>query len=374
MLQTFFLGGFECSTHRRRDGKRLDLIAASHHDRFAARDYRALKELGIRAARDGLRWAEIEQAPGRYDWSSFLPMLRAADDAGVQVFWDLCHYGWPDDIDIWSADFVARFTGFAAAAARLIVEETGKPPLVCPVNEISFWAWAGGEVAFMNPGARGRGAELKQQLARAAIGAVDAVRREHPGARFLFAEPTIHIDGGADPVRQQGAKVHRLAQFEALDMISGLRWPELGGSPDRLDLVGVNYYPENQWYYEGSTIPLGHHAYVPFSELLRETHARYGRPLLIAETGAEGSARAAWLHYIMGEVRIAMDAGVPIEGVCLYPVLDCPGWDNDRLRPVGLFSAPDREGRRTVHQPLARELAIHQARLDRPPRREGRAA
>ena len=65
-----------------------------------------LAEHGIRTVRDGLRWHLIETAPGRYDWSSFLPMLRAARDTGTQVIWDLAHYGWPDDLDIWSPAFV----------------------------------------------------------------------------------------------------------------------------------------------------------------------------------------------------------------------------------------------------------------------------
>lgn len=39
LLRSFFLGGFECSTHRRADGERLDLIASSGHDRLALEDY-----------------------------------------------------------------------------------------------------------------------------------------------------------------------------------------------------------------------------------------------------------------------------------------------------------------------------------------------
>ena len=117
LFTSFFLGGFECSTHRRRDGRRLDLLAATSHDRLAARDYREVAGFGLRTVRDGLRWHLIEARPRDYDWSSFLPMLRAARAAGVQVVWDLCHYGWPDDVDIWTPAFVDRFAAFAAAAA-----------------------------------------------------------------------------------------------------------------------------------------------------------------------------------------------------------------------------------------------------------------
>jgi hypothetical protein len=53
---SFFLGGFECSSHQRSDGRRLDLLASTGHDRHAAQDYALLAQHGIRAARDGLRW------------------------------------------------------------------------------------------------------------------------------------------------------------------------------------------------------------------------------------------------------------------------------------------------------------------------------
>src|SRR5579871_410094 len=95
-FKTFFMGGFECSTHRRRDGRRLDMIGATGHDRFALQDYTALAQLGIHTVRDGIRWHLIESKPGQYDFSSVRPMLYAARRAGVQVIWDIFHYGWPD--------------------------------------------------------------------------------------------------------------------------------------------------------------------------------------------------------------------------------------------------------------------------------------
>lgn len=361
LFSSFFLAGFECSSQRRADGRRLDLLAATGHDRTAPEDYRQLAGHGIRAARDGLRWHLIEASPGRYDWSSFLPMLRAARDGGTQVAWDLCHYGWPDGLDIWSPAFVGRFARFAAAAARVVRDETAGAPIYCPVNEISYWAWAGGDVGRFNPGSHGRGYELKCQLVRASIAAIEAIRAVDPRARFITAEPLIHVSPGADPKLVQAAETSRLTQFEAFDMLVGAREPGLGGHPSLLDVVGVNYYPENQWYYGGSTLPMGHHAYRPLSDMLAEAQARYGRPLLVAETGAEGSGRAAWLHYVCAEVRAVMDLGVPVEGVTCYPILEYPGWDDERACPAGLLSEPDAAGRRTACAPVAQELRRQQA-------------
>ena len=357
-LPSFFLGGFECSAQRQPDGRRLDLLASTGHDRLFEGDFRQLQRHGMAAARDGLRWHLIEATPGRYDWSSALPMLRAARRQGVRIIWDLCHYGWPDGLDIWSGAFVERFAGFAAAAARVVAEESDTPPLFCIINEISFWAWAGGEVGRFAPAALGRGGELKRQLVRAAITATTAVREAVPSARFIHAEPAIHVvSGSPEPDRLAAAEMHRQSQYESLDMMCGRQAPDLGGCPDLLDIVGVNFYPDNQWYAGGSTIPLGHHAYRSLREILAEVHARYGRPLLIAETGAEGTAKASWLHYVSGEVRAAQRSGVPIEGICLYPILDYPGWENDRPCAVGLFSMPERDGRRIIDADLDEELA-----------------
>ena len=364
LFNSFFIGGFECSTHRRRDRRRLDLLAATEHDCRAGADYRQLVRHGIRTVRDGLRWHLIETVPGLYDWSSFLPMLRAARDAGVQPVWDLCHYGWPDDIDIWTPAFVDRFERFAATAARVIRDETEAAPFYCPVNEISYWAWAGGETGRFNPFGRRRGGELKRQLIRASIAAIEAVRGVDRRARIVHAEPVINVIAPPDRPRDRGAaEGYRQAQFEAWDMLAGRCSPELGGRPEHLDIIGVNFYSDNQWFFGGGTVPLGHHLYRPFRDMLAETHRRYGCPLFVAETGAEGSARPAWLHYVADEVRAALAADIPVEGICLYPVLDYPGWENERPCEVGLLGVASGPDGRAVDGPLSAELARQQAIL-----------
>src|ERR1044071_3476045 len=138
VFRSFWMGGFECSTHRlprrksmgRFAGVRLDLIAATRHDEFALQDYERLQSVGIRTARDGVRWNLIEKTPFRYDFSSLVPMLRAARKTQTQVIWDLFHYGWPDGLNIWGAAFVERFKRFARATAEVILEETGGPVFV----------------------------------------------------------------------------------------------------------------------------------------------------------------------------------------------------------------------------------------------------
>ncbi|MGI4732823.1 MAG: glycosyltransferase family 4 protein [Janthinobacterium lividum] len=355
LFRSFVQGGFECSTHRRaHDRQRLDMIAASHHDTHAEADYRALATHGLLTVRDGLRWHLIEATPGVYDWSSLDAQLAAAKRVGTQVIWDLLHYGWPDDVDVWTPAFVTRFAAFAAAAARHVgPAPAGERRFYAPVNEVSFLAWGGGDAAYLNPFARGRGHELKVQLARASIAAMEAILAVDPAARFVHPDPVIRVV--ADPHRPwdcAAALGHSQAQYQGWDMIAGRAWPQIGGRPALLDVVGVNFYHNNQWIHGGPTLSPHDPLARPLRHILASTYQRYGRPIFVAETGIEGDARADWLAYVLAEADAAIAAGVPVEGVCLYPVLDHPGWDDGRYCPNGLLSWSAEAHGRAPHAPL----------------------
>ncbi|HVH55826.1 MAG TPA: hypothetical protein VM791_06210 [Vicinamibacterales bacterium] len=367
-FQSFFMGGFECSTHRLRSGRRLDVIAATSHDRFARKDYERLAAVGMRTVRDGIRWHLIETRPGVYDFSTVVPMLAAAREAGVQVIWDVLHYGWPDDIDIFSTAFVERFAAFARAFAEVASRETDGPPWVVPVNEISFFAWAAGEIGIFNPFATGRGDELKRQLLRAAITSIEAMWSVNDDIRIVHTEPMINVVPHASrPEDAAPAEAHRQAQYAALDIIAGRTHPELGGREEYLGIIGINYYVHNQWIYpggHGTMIEPSHARYRPVWQMLREVHERYRRPLFIAETGIEDEARPAWLRYMGYEARRAIREGVPVHGLCLYPIVNHPGWEDGRHCYNGLWDYPDASGEREIYVPLARELESEKQLLE----------
>ncbi len=352
-----FLAGFECSSKQYWDGRRLDLLETTRHFELCEQDYALCRRHGIHGARDGFRWNLIGAVPGVYDWSSVVPMLRAAKRRDITVIWDLCHYGYPEWLNVWSAYFVEEFARYTTEAVKLIRRETGKPPIICPLNEISFWAWLGGKEGKMAPAAIDKPGALKRQLVKAKLAGIAAARKADPDVTVICAEPLINIvpDSNDEHDILAASRYHE-SQFEAVDMMLGHRDQDLEGHRDAIDLIGINYYPHNQWRLTKGFIPLGHHEYKPLSVLLHDIWRRYEKPLFIAETGCEYSARPVWLSYVSQEVRVALEMGIPILGICIYPITAYKGWDNDRVCEVGLFSEADASGRRQIYKPLAIEI------------------
>jgi beta-glucosidase/6-phospho-beta-glucosidase/beta-galactosidase len=364
------MGGFEGACHINRSGRRLDLIAATQHDVQAAADYRLVRAVGMATVRDGVRWPSVEHG-GSYDFSSFVPMLQAALAEQVQVIWTLCHYGWPDDLDVFSAAWVDRFARYCGAVARVVADHTDQVPIYSPINEISFLCWAAGDVGgFIHPHARERGNELKRQLVRGAAAGIDAIWNVDPRARIVHVDPVIKVFPRRDrPDLVAEALQYDQSQFEAWDMLSGRTEPQLGGRPEYLDVMGLNFYHSNQWEHGGDRLRWEDEPrderWVPLHQLLAGLYQRYHRPICLGETSHFGSGRARWIREIGKEIAGAIRAGVPVEGVCLYPVIDRPDWeDANHWHNSGLFDLlhqPDGTLRRVLNEEYAGALCEAQA-------------
>lgn len=367
LFRTFLQAGFECSTHKRRNGIRLDLLNSTQHDCFTAGDYKLLDAFGIKTIRTTARWHLIERVPGHYNFDSLAILLDAATEHGVEVLLDLLHFGWPDHLDVFDTEFIDAFEAFTHATAHYLRRRFDSVRMITPINEISFLSWAGGDKACVNPYCTGRGHELKRQLVRAAARASEVLLNELPGVRLISTEPVIHIAGNPEiPGDDLEAESYRRAQFQAWDMLSGRLAPELGGKPEYLDILGANFYERNEWVHN-TLKPLSRtdSRYRPLHRILQEAWERYERPLFIAETGTEDGARAQWFQLVCDEVATAIDIGIPVHGICLYPILNHAGWEDDRHCYNGLFDYADEAGNRNIHWPLAHAIRKEQTRFQR---------
>ena len=350
MFDSFFLAGFESACHINRAGLRLNMLQATQHDQQGFADYELLRSFNIRTVRDGVCWPLIERAGG-YDFSSVIPVIEAAKQYNIQVIWTVFHYGYPDDLDIFSPAFVNRFARYCGELARFIHNHTDRVPFYTPINEISFLAWAAGDVGYIHPFGVGRGTELKRQLIRAAVAGIEAIWQVDPQARIVQVEPVIHVIAPRDrPDLVERAAAQRAGQFEAWDMISGQMEPSLGGQPKYLDVMGLNYYHANQWEHPDLRLRWEDNPrderWVPLHQLLAEVYNRYRHPLFIGETSHFGIGRGPWLREIYDEVQTAIQMGIPLEGITIYPILDRPDWDDlEHWHHSGLWDlVPDEQG------------------------------
>jgi len=348
--RSFWMAGFEGADHRNAHGIPLDLVRANGHLDQVDDDYRRVAALGLRTVRESVGWRLAEPAgasrtgAGRFDFGRALRFADSAARHGLQILWTLMHYGRPDDVDLFADDFADRFAEFAGAAARALRNTSDGPRIYTPINEISFLAWAISETYLIHPyrreidqrrgedgAARDIGWEAKWRLVRAALRGIEAIRAEDPQARFLHVEPLIHI---APPrhAPELAWRAEEIAeyQWQTWDMLEGTLLHELGGSPESLDLIGVNYYHNCQWEMGAGWLEWcdDDPRRVTLSSLLRKVARRYGRPLVVAETSHIGSGRARWMADIAVELERARAAGVEVLGACLYPIIDRPDWNN----------------------------------------------
>lgn len=371
MFSSFLLAGFESGTGYNAHCEWFDQIAATAHDRYADEDYRLLHEAGFRAAREAVRWPVVD-VRGRYDFSSVLPFIAAARREGIKLLFDLFHFGYPTDVDLFAPDFAARFADYAYAAARFLAAHTDGQLYVTPINEPSYFAWAAGEAGLFAPHARGRGWELKVCLLRGAIQAIEAIRAACPDARIVNVDSLCRVVAPFDrpDLQRETDEFNHGAVMQGWDVLAGRLLPELGGSPRHLDIIGINYYWTNQWELHRAGLPLDTDdpRRLSLGQLVRFVHERYAAAdILITETSHVGDMRPLWLRELAGECEALLLDGVPLRGVCLYPVLGMPEWHRrDEWTRMGLWDlcAEDADLRRTPHEPTFAALREAQARLE----------
>ena len=375
IFPTFFISGFECSTFLWKDGCRRDLAVETQHRERADEDYAMLRELGIAVAREGIPWPLVELG-GSFEFSPIEPFVAALNRCQILPIWDLCHYGYPEDVDPFADDFAERFARYCRAAAEYVTARVRGPHFFTPINEITFFAYCGGEWGWVAPYRKTREEryQLRLALCTAAIAGVRAIREVDPAARMVNLDPLVQVVAPHDrPDLEEAARRETYDDtFLAWDVLGGLRHPELGGSPEILDIVGANNYSFGQMEYREqgphAALPPDDDRIKPLYELLRLVWERYRRPMIIAETSGLGAGRPHWLKDVMEESLAAVAAGMDLHGICLFPAVDMPDWHTGEWLHNGICDlVPDEQGglRRVPYAPYVRELRRWQTLLNR---------
>ena len=374
IFPTFFLSGFECSTFDWKDQGRRNLTAETRHVEHAQEDYALLQRLGIGVAREGIPWPFVDRG-GTYDFSSIDPLIEALRVHKVLPIWDVCHYGYPDDADPFAPGFAERFAAYARACAEHVIPRLPAPHFFTPSNEITFFADIGGEWGWAAPFHKTREQRfaLREALCRADIAAVKAIREVDPAARMVHIDPLVNVVAPKHRPDLEAAACEEtfVDTFRAFDMIAGRERPEFGGSPEILDIVGVNCYSFGQMEYRESgphaALPPDDPRIRPLCDLLVTAYQRYRRPMLVGETSGLEEGRETWLNDVVHEALAAVNRGVDLHGVCLFPAVDMPDWHKGVWVHNGICDLIEDEGdlRRVPVAPYCDALRRWQRRLNR---------
>jgi len=364
-FKTFFMGGFECADHINRSGERINLLEETQHDIRVYEDYKLLADIGIMVVREGVCWSSVEKTPGHFDFSEVLFRMQAAEHYGIQQIWDLIHFGYPDGIYPTHPKFCERFTKLCQVFGMFYKANSKQPLMVVPINEISFLSWHSGDVRGTVPFAVNSGWDIKYHLCKAAILGIKALKEADSQCRIILVEPLvkIHADGFVSEEQLLNSNEY---QFQAMDIIAGRICPELGGEESFLDMLGFNYYWNCQWEGAAETLPWPEYMIrrTPLNELLQGAYHRYKKPIFLSETGHFGIGRAPWINEVAAQCLIAMNRGVELLGLCIYPVTDRPDWDNlESYSNCGIYDL-DTESNRIPEESVIASIKANQALFD----------
>lgn len=334
-FRSFRMAGFECADHLNAFGNRVDFYKLTQHEGFLAQDYRMLEGLKIKTVREGIRWSVVERNAYQYDWCEVDRMLGIAEEKNIQIVWDLCHFGFPDDLTPLHPMFARRFAHLCENFVKHIRTLSFDGEIVVtPINEVSFLSWLGGDARGTSPYCTAQGWEVKYALMKAYIEGIERMLYVDPSVRILTTEPLINIVPG-EPQKPESVlnalKAHE-EQFQVLDMLSGKICPELRGKPEYLDMIGLNFYFNNQWKLENhECLPWGelppHPQWKTLQELITEVYFRYGSPIVLTETSHPHEHRPNWIKMVGRECSKIIASGIPFWGTCIYPIIDRPDWD-----------------------------------------------
>ncbi|MBT2502256.1 family 1 glycosylhydrolase [Curtobacterium sp. ISL-83] len=346
----------------------LDEHDLTEHTERWRDDLDAVLDLGVTALRYGVRWPLVHLAPGVFDWAELDERLAYATGLGLTVIADLVHYGTPTWLDGSFADprYVDAIAEFSAAFAT---RYAGIVDHLTPLNEPLTTASFAGLRGVWPPALTGWGGwtTVTLAIAEGITAATEAIRAANPDAVI------VHVEAGTlvstqDAALDDHARLLRDLGWLPTDLMLGRvgedhpmwswmrdhgapedRLRRLHNEPARIDVLGVNYYPDltprTLVLRQGTVVQDAHDLWTSGLRAVVVGFAeRYGLPIIVTETSIEGTddVRADWVTDSAEALRELADEGIDVRGSTWWPVFDFVDWSYaSGGRNVEEFGVPD---------------------------------
>ena len=190
---------------------------------------------------------------------------------------------------------------------------------------------------------------------------------------MVHIDPVVQVVAPRDrPDQEEAARRETYDDtFVAWDILAGKQLPELGGSLEVLDIAGANCYSFGQMEYREhgphKALKPDDDRIKPLCELLTLVWERYRRPMIIGETSGLGGGRRAWLNDVIEESLAAVNQGMDMHGICLFPAVEMADWHNGLWLHNGLCDLvlEGSDLKRVPYKPFIDELRRWQKELNR---------
>lgn len=400
--------GVECS--RVRVGRRIvdQLTATGHRERAA--DIDRLVSLAVSAVRYPVLWEDIApRGLAAADWSWPDERLAALRRHGIRPVVGLLHHGaGPPGMSLLHPGFAAAFARYAAAVAR----RYEWIDTYVPINEPLTTARFAGLYGWWHPHARSEEVFARLLLAqcRAIRAATRAIKAVNPRATIIvnddvgrtFATPPLALEAAYlngrrwlswDVLFGRLGRGHPLHDLLGSTPANARVLAELADDPEPPDVLGIDHYVTSDRYLDHRVglyaaerrDPLCP-AYVDVeasrvrgvagksvARAIGDTWRRYGRPMVIAETGLAGAPadQVAWWNEAWAAAAEARRRGVDIRAVTAWAVFGAVDWHCTMRRAEDLYEAgafdvraapierrPLADAIRAVTQPASAEMPV----------------
>jgi beta-glucosidase len=380
--------GIECSAPKIAGGIRRDQLELTGHRERFAEDFAILADMGITHLRYGVPFHLVARHHREFDWAWTDAALMAIREHRLEPIIDLLHFGVPDGMTGFGDPALpATFVTYAAAFAD-------RYPWVrwyTPVNEPFITALFSARNGWWNEMAKTNRSFVQalDNTVTCAIEGMRVIRERRSDAIFLQSDACLGYRplNPANPRSRQSAAFMQERSWLGFDLTYGhrvsprmrtwlrnsgmsadrLRWLESHGNHENC-IIGLDYYEGNERLVAADGAVTAAER-LGFGVLAREVHARYGLPVMLAETNNASDRAVDWLTEVWNDSVELAEEGLPIRGFCWYSLTDQVDWDtcmreaNDRVNSFGLVDL----GRRRrpvadIYAQLARRAAV--GRLD----------